>query len=140
MKINLMPAKLEGGCHCGAIRYVLSDAPTGRMVCHCQTCRRITGAPVVAWLSLDPATLRFTKGQPQIYVSSPDRTRQLCGTCGTQLTWSRDDDASFIDLTTASLDDPNAFPPTHHSWTSHDITWVKFGDGLPNFPKGRYDD
>lgn len=130
----------EGGCHCGAIRYALSAAPLGSMICHCQSCRRITGAPVVAWLSVDPVALAFTKGAPQTYVSSPGVTRQLCGQCGTQLTMASADDDSFIDVTTASLDDPNAFPPTHHSWLSHDLAWVKFGDGLPTFPKGRYDD
>ncbi len=128
--------RAEGGCHCGAVRYALSAAPTGSMICHCQTCRRITGAPVVAWLSVDPDALTFTKGKPQRYVSAPGRTRLLCGVCGTQLTWSRDDDASFIDVATASLDDPSAFPPTHHSWTSHDVAWVKFGDALPTFAKG----
>jgi hypothetical protein len=36
-----------------------------------------------------------------------------------------------------SFDDPGSFPPTHHSWLSHDIGWVRFGDGLPAFPQSR---
>lgn len=45
--------------------------------------------------------------------------------------------AATLDITACSLDDPNAFPPTHHSWLSHDLGWVRFGDGLPTFPQSR---
>lgn len=131
---------ITGGCHCGAIRYALSAAPTGSMVCHCATCRRISGALVVAWVSVDTDAFAITKGEPALYASSPGIARQFCGACGAQLTYARDDDDSFLDVATTTLDDPNAFPPTHHSWLSHDVAWVKFGDGLPNFQKGRYDD
>ena len=52
---------------------------------------------------------------------------------------ARTDDDSYIDVTTASLDDPDAFPPTHHSWLSHHIAWIKFSDGLPTFQNSRDD-
>lgn len=44
-----------------------------------------------------------------------------------------------VDVTTCSLDDADAFPPTHHSWLSHDLGWVRFGDGLPAFQEFRND-
>lgn len=132
-------AKIEGGCHCGAIRYALSAPPQASMVCHCKTCRRVSGAPVVAWLTVDPTTLTITKGAPAHYASSPNVARQFCSQCGAQLTYARTDDDSYIDVTTASLDDPDAFPPTHHSWLSHHIAWIKFSDGLPTFQNSRDD-
>jgi hypothetical protein len=42
-----------------------------------------------------------------------------------------------IDVATATLDDPGRYPPTHHSWLSHNVAWVTFGDGLPTYPKSR---
>ena len=50
------------------------------------------------------------------------------------------DTIEFVDVTTCSLDAPWAFPPTHHSWISDDIGWVKFGDGLPSFQRSRFGD
>jgi hypothetical protein len=47
------------------------------------------------------------------------------------------DHADAIDITTCSLDEPERFAPTHHSWLSHDVRWVKFGDGLPGFQESR---
>ena len=40
--------KITGGCACGAVRYEATGRPSNTMVCHCRTCRRVTGAPVVA--------------------------------------------------------------------------------------------
>jgi len=33
--------------------------------------------------------------------------------------------------------DPEQFPPTHHSWLSDDLEWLRFGDGLPTFQQSR---
>jgi hypothetical protein len=128
---------VEGGCHCGAIRYALSQAPSASMICHCRTCRAVSGAPVLAWISAASEHLAFTKGEPKRYASSADVERRFCSQCGTQLTYKGPGYGAAIDITTASLDDPNAFPPTHHSWLSHDLTWLKFGDALPTFPQSR---
>ncbi len=99
----------------------------------------MSGAPIIAWISIDPDAFAITKGAPAHYASSPAISRQFCGACGAQLTYARDDDDSFLDVATATLDNPNAFAPTHHSWLSDDLAWVEFGDGLPTFPQGRYD-
>jgi hypothetical protein len=132
-------SSIEGGCHCGAVRYTLSAKPDASMICHCETCRRVSGAPVLAWLSVDAEKFAITRGHPKDYVSSEGVQRQFCGRCGAQITYGRTDDEEWIDVTTATLDDPDAFPPTHHSWTSHDIAWIKFGDKLPAYKKSRGD-
>jgi len=130
---------IQGGCHCGAIRYALSAPPTASMICHCRTCQRISGAPVVAWLTVKPTEFAITKGKPKRYASSAKIERQFCCGCGAQLTYRRITNKSYIDVATATLDEPNAFPPSHHSWLSHDIVWLKFGDRLPKFQKSRGD-
>src|SRR3954454_19606376 len=119
----------EGGCSCGAVRYSVAGNPTNSMVCHCQTCRRVAGAPVVAWVTFPGDRLRFLHGQPSEFRSSAGVRRTFCSGCGTQLTYEHQDARGTIDVTTCSLDDPNLFPPTHHSWLSHDLAWLCFGDG-----------
>jgi hypothetical protein len=127
---------ITGGCHCGAVRYAIG-AVHASMVCHCRTCQRVTGAPVVAWLSVRADDYHVTRGEPASYASSPGIARTFCAACGSQLTYASATEE--IDVTVATLDDPGAFPPTHHSWLSHNIPWIKFGDGLPHFSKSRSD-
>lgn len=130
---------IQGGCHCGAVRYAISGGATNSMICHCRTCQGVSGAPVIAWITVEPDALKLTQGRPKRYASSAKVERQFCGACGTQLTYRRTDDDTYIDVATASLDKPEAFPPGHHSWLSHNIPWVKFGDGARTFEKSRTD-
>ena len=128
---------IEGGCLCGAIRYRATGAPTSTMICHCQTCRRAAGSPVVAWLTFAKADFALTKGKLNEFSSTAPVLRGFCATCGTPLTYTHAKSPDSIDVTTCSLDDPQAFPPTHHSWLSDDVGWIRFGDGLPAFQESR---
>ncbi|HTE43291.1 MAG TPA: GFA family protein [Steroidobacteraceae bacterium] len=128
---------IEGGCFCGAIRYVVDAKPLGSMICHCKTCRKIAGAMVVPWLTFPLDQFRITRGQPTKFESSPGVHRMHCAACSTTLTYSGPKFPDEVDVVTTTLDDPNAFPPTHHSWVSHDLKWTKFGDGLPQYPESR---
>ena len=130
---------IEGGCICGAIRYRVSGKPVNSMVCHCRSCRRSAGAPVVAWVTFPAAQVQLLEGRPSEFHSSEPVRRSFCPACGTPLTYEHRDRVGFVDITTCSLDDPGLFPPTHHSWLSHDLAWVRFGDGLPAFQEWRHE-
>jgi hypothetical protein len=132
-----MATVIHGGCACGAVRYQLVGQPSNSMICHCQTCRRVSAAPVVAWVTFDKSNFAIVKGAPSEYSSSAPVRRTFCSACGTPLTYQHRDHAATIDITSCSLDEPGAFPPTHHSWLSHDIAWVRFGDGLPAYQEWR---
>jgi len=124
---------VEGGCLCGAIRYVAHGAPTASMICHCNSCCRAAGAPVVAWLTFPTSQFAVVRGSPSAYHSTPSVTRTFCPTCGTSLTYIHAERPAEIDVTTSSLDNPEVFPPTYHSWLGDSVRWVRFGDGLPGY-------
>ena len=128
-----MSPRIEGGCLCGAIRYIAHGSPTYSMICHCTSCRKSAGAPVVAWVTFPTNNFSFHRGAPVEFNSSPPVTRTFCGACGTPLTYTHVERPSEIDVTTCSLDDPAAFPPSHHSWLSDNVSWVRFGDHLPAY-------
>lgn len=128
---------LAGGCYCGAIRYETGAAPYDRTNCHCSICRRTTGAPFVTWFSVPRSEFRFVEGVPARFRSSAKGTRSFCARCGTQLTFEHDDAGDEIDVTTCSLDDPEALPPEDHSRTSSRLRWVRLADGLPEFAESR---
>jgi hypothetical protein len=129
---------VEGGCLCGAVRYRASGAESNPTLCHCNSCRRAAGAPVVAWVTFPPAAFSFTQGEPARHRSSPPVERTFCPTCGTSLTYQHADFPNEVDVTIASLDDPSAFPPADHTWTDERIAWLELGDGLPRHPRSRF--
>jgi hypothetical protein len=128
---------LQGGCFCGRIRYEVTGVPFQETNCHCSICRRTTGAPFVAWFSVRPSEFRFVAGAPSRLRSSGKATRSFCPHCGTQLTFRGDDYPDEIDVTTCSLDRPEAVPPRDHTHTSSRLPWIALSDGLARYPQAR---
>jgi hypothetical protein len=45
------------------------------------------------------------------------------------------DEPDFLDVTLASLDDPEAVRPTYHIWTTSRVDWFDIADDLPRYPE-----
>jgi hypothetical protein len=128
---------IEGGCLCGAIRYRAWGNAYGITHCHCQTCRRASGAPFVTWAGFDADKFGFTKGEPVTYASSSQVVRTFCGRCGTGLTYRRADLPNSIDVTLGSMDAPETLQPEDHTWTESRLSWIALSDRLPAYPRER---
>jgi hypothetical protein len=127
-----MDKPIEGGCLCGELRYQASEQPLSRAHCHCRSCRRATGGASVPWVIFARAAVAFTHGETSIYSSSPGVEWVFCRNCGTTVAYRRDTRSTEIDITTASLDDPDAFAPTVEIWTQDKIPWVRLNDDIPH--------
>jgi hypothetical protein len=127
----------EGGCLCGAIRYRASGQAYGITHCHCQTCRRASGAPFVTWAGFDADQFAYTRGEPIAYASSSHVVRTFCGQCGTPLTYRRLDLPSSIDITVGSMDAPEILKPEDHTWTESRLSWIVMCDDLPTYSRER---
>ena len=134
-----MTPAIEGGCLCGSVRYRMSGEPLARSLCHCRSCRLASGAPSVAWVVSPAQNFVLLAGEPARYDSSPGVVRTFCSKCGTPLTYQRVSETDTIDITTATLDDPNAFPPDREIWLEHKIEWESLNEGRAHFPRSSRD-
>ena len=50
---------LQGRCLCGALRFTAEGPPKWTSYCHCQCCRRHTGAPVSAYAGFEATKVRL---------------------------------------------------------------------------------
>lgn len=128
---------LQGGCFCGAIRYEVLDAPFDSTICHCVDCRRVCGAPFVAWFTVKRLEFVLIRGQCKALASSANVLRGFCPVCGTHLTYQHAAYPDEIDITTGSLDIPDSVPPRHHTWVAQKLPWVLLSDGLPAYERSR---
>ena len=128
------PKCIEGGCLCGAIRYRATGDPYKSSYCHCSWCRKLTGAPVAAWLLYNSDQIEFIKGSPQKYASSPGVLQGFCPVCGTPLWWESMWDNKPIQMVTiGSLDNPEVYPPDRHAFCHNQISWFEVADNLPRY-------
>ena len=122
-----------GGCLCGAVRYRAEGPVLYATHCHCTLCRRASGAPLVSWATFPADGFHIVRGEPTCYASSPVAQRRFCPTCGTQITFQRRDRPWEIDLTIASLDQPERVVPTNHTWVRSRLPWLHVDGHLPCF-------
>jgi hypothetical protein len=108
--------------------------PVSTSICHCTSCRRAAGAESVGWAVVSTDRFTFLEEQPVQFNSSPGVTRTFCGHCGTTLTFH--DCAETVDVTLASLDDPERLPPTKEVWLQHRVSWNPANDRLTGHLRG----
>lgn len=103
--------RLEGGCYCGALRYIAEGDPMMQAQCHCRECQYITGGSPNMFIAMPVAGFSYTKGAPQKFTRSDlERavTREFCGTCGTHVV-TRPPEFPAVIVKVGTLDDPSQF-------------------------------
>jgi len=130
--------RLEGGCYCGAVRYVAEGEPMMKAQCHCRECQYITGGAPNMFLAMPAAGFGYTKGAPKQFKRSDlERpvTREFCAECGTHLVTRRTDFPAVI-VKAGTLDDPSLFgTPQMAIYTIDKQAFHHIADGLPTFER-----
>lgn len=127
---------LSGGCMCGAVRYEVSGEPFAVTHCHCLSCRKHNGGPVVTLAGFTKDQVEFSGHKRGVYESSPGVGRAFCSQCGTPLTWEGDGGEEFGDLIEIHLctfDEPEALVPNGHAFYPERLSWFDIADDLPRF-------
>ena len=121
---------LTGGCLCGATRFEARGTPILSAICHWRMCQRASGAPFMALLFMPSEGVAVTKGQPQVYPSSPTSNRHCCARCGSPLFFERHTRAA-MGVAVGSLDDPNVFKAEQHVCMESAMAWLDIRDEAP---------
>jgi hypothetical protein len=122
-------AEQEGGCLCNAVRYRVTGPALAATLCHCVSCRRASGGVSVAWAVFDKAHVSVA-GTIDEYRSSPGIYWGHCAHCHSLVTYRRDSRPDHLDITTATLDDPGAFPPSVEIWIGERCAWEMLNPAL----------
>ena len=103
--------RLEGGCYCGAVRYVAEGEPVLRAQCHCRACQHISGGAPNLFMLMPAKGFAYTTGAPKTY-TRPDKadavTREFCAACGTHMITRRPGLPPVV-LKIGTLDDPAVY-------------------------------
>lgn len=118
----------EGRCLCGAVRFTASGPAKWTAYCHCESCRRHTGAPVSAYAGFESDRVLFTGQAVSHYASSPGVRRGFCATCGSTLTFEGDRWPGEIHLHVAAFDRPEDFPPSSHAYAAERLPWMHISE------------
>jgi hypothetical protein len=131
-----MSVRREGGCACGAVRYLLTSEPLLVHCCHCLNCQRQTGSAFVINLVIETDRLEVLMGTPQpVDVPRDDGAVQRIFRCqGCQV-------AVFSEYTRpevryvrgGTLDNPTEITPDVHIYMRSRVEWVTIPPATPAF-------
>lgn len=122
----------QGGCLCGGLRYEFTAPLQDIAHRHCSTCRRSSGGIVTTWITVPLTSFRWLAGTPREYASSATCTRSFCPTCGAQLTLFTHLSPHSLDITIATLDQPELAPADRHIWVQSRLPWLHLDEHLPH--------
>ena len=125
----------SGGCMCGAVRFQTHGESFSVAHCHCHSCRKHTGAPVVTLAVFRADQVEFSGAERSHYESSPGALRGYCSQCGSPLTWEGDggDLGPIVELHLSAFDQPEELVPTAHAFYPERLPWFDIVDDLPRY-------
>lgn len=128
---------LTARCYCGASRLTLDKPPSTVAYCHCDDCRRWTGAPVAAFAAFERG--HVIDQLPDAYCPVPDVERWTCPTCHAPLAaaFGYLPDQSYVPL--GILDQADQLRPVMHSHAGSTLPWLHIEDDLPRADKSGRD-
>jgi len=126
----------DGGCTCRQVRYRMHRAPLFVHCCHCRWCQRETGSAFALNGLVEACEVTLLQGAVEV-VDTPSNSGRgqriaRCPNCKVAV-WSNysgaKDAIHFVRIGT--LDNPDAFPPDIHIFTSSKQSWVNLESGAP---------
>ena len=131
--------KIEGGCYCGAVRYVAEGEPLEKAQCHCRECQYLSGGHPNVIMGMPKAGFAYTKGVPKQFrrtdLKTP-RTREFCSECGTHLLTRSPSKPDSVNIKVGTFDDPSIFGgPEVVIQTADMQTFHHLPDGVPSFER-----
>jgi hypothetical protein len=131
--------KVEGGCYCGAVRYLAEGDPVMKGQCHCRECQYITGGAPNLVMGVPDAGFRFIRGSAKPFQRSDlatPVTREFCAECGTHLLTRAPGLPGVVLIKVGTLDDPSVFGgPQLAIYTSEKQSFHQIPAGIPTFER-----
>ena len=131
---------IEGGCHCGYIKYEAEVDPEAVSICHCTDCQTLTGSAFRVTVPARKEGFKLLTGQPKIYVktaeSGTQRAHGFCPDCGTPIYATAVTDPQVYGIRVGTTRQRAALPPKRQGWCHSALDWAMNFEALPQSPKG----
>jgi len=120
--------KVNGHCHCEAIRYQAKIDPQKVSICHCTDCQTLTGTVYRVSVPVAAEHFELLAGNPKIYVKTADsgnkRAQAFCGECGTPIYAADAENPRYFALRVGTLAQRAELPAKRQIWCQSALPWI----------------
>ena len=126
---NQKVMKIEGSCHCGAIKYEAELDAKSVGICHCTDCQRLSASASRTFGTVQAGDFRLLEGSPKVYLKKGDsgntREQAFCGNCGSGLySASPGDEPKARNIRMGTVAQRDQLPPQFQLWCRSAQTWL----------------
>ena len=118
-------------CYCGAARLSFARPPLTVAYCHCNDCRRWTGAPVASFAAFAADDVAGREAFHPNPPKTPGVQRFNCQNCGSPLMATFDYLPGQVYVPLGICDQAAEFEPQIHCHSDKALPWLHINDGLP---------
>ena len=123
---------ITGGCHCGAVRFEVSQMPLVLYACHCTECQRQSGSAFTLNGPVPVPAFRIVKGAPKGWqrttASGANTTSYFCGDCGGRI-YGKREGREVVTLRAGTFDDTSWLAPAAHFYVRSAQGWERLEAG-----------
>lgn len=117
----------KGGCLCGAVRFEVAGDPLSVSICHCESCKRVSGSAFSVNCIFPRDALTYLS-HPATYVDRSDSGdpvhREFCSICGSSIRSRATATADFAMMKAGAFDMPECFTPTVEIYCRSALPWL----------------
>lgn len=126
-------SKIQGGCQCGSVRYLLSKPPEMVYTCHCTICRLISTSIFNVSCIIEEGSITIEQGElaRTEWTAGNDIKRfgDFCVKCGVRIRHGHTPSRGIYVLRGGTLDNQTWARPAAHIWLSEAVDWFIPPDG-----------
>ena len=128
---------VKGSCLCGGVTFEFDHFTGPFELCHCNRCRKVSGAAFMAGVAAPRSAFRLLTGRELIktydapILNAPPAYRScFCTRCGSPVP-DPSSDGPFIEIAAGTLDDDPHVRPDKHIFVEKKAAWHTIADALP---------
>jgi hypothetical protein len=122
--------RIDGGCHCGFIKYEGEADPDKAAICHCTDCQTLSGSAFRTVVPTAEGSFRLLSGDLTIYVKTGEsgnkRQQSFCPRCGSPIFSASPDPAApkIHSIRVGTIVQRDQFVPRRRLWNRSAQHWL----------------
>ena len=125
----------EIACACGSHCWLAHGEPDSVTWCHCDDCRRESGAPAFVWVGWREDRVDGDVSALAVRTTKPGVERGRCGECGSTLLYRDRGLSGLIYVPLGAHAEPTRLRPTEHAFWTERMPWLAVADEHPKRDK-----
>jgi hypothetical protein len=132
----VMDKKISGSCLCGSVRFEVEPPFIRAGHCHCERCRKHSGAAVCTQVRVSKERFRLLQGESliRVYGKGEGAVKAFCVNCGSSLFGGDWPEGTEVSIRMGALDDDPGIRPQYHTFVTDRAAWDEITDNLPQYP------